>query len=131
MQNTLSFLVAYQYEYLWDHQISVNNCFKNQTFNYQQKITLFLEKENIFFRSLFDLFLTFIIHTAMYHDEHDDPFKEDDFNLNQESADEYWSKMQEGEDIPERIEWLEEIDSGELDEYSFENDLDDFDFDDI
>lgn len=67
----------------------------------------------------------------MYHDEHDDPFKEDDFNLNQESADEYWSKMQEGEDIPERIEWLEEIDSGELDEYSFENDLDDFDFDDI
>jgi hypothetical protein len=67
----------------------------------------------------------------MYHNEYDDPFNEDDFNLNQDSDDENWSKMQEGEDIPERIEWLEEIDSGELDEYSFENDLDDFDFDDI
>lgn len=67
----------------------------------------------------------------MYNDEYDDPYKEDDFNLNQDSEDENWNKMQEGEDIPERIEWLEEIDSGELDDYSFENDLDDFDLDDI
>ena len=67
----------------------------------------------------------------MFNSIYDDPYKEDDINSNREPEEESWDNMPEGEDIPERIEWLEEVDGGELDDYSFENDLDDFDLDDI
>jgi hypothetical protein len=67
----------------------------------------------------------------MYNNIYDDPYKEDDINSSREPEEESWDNIPEGEDIPERIEWLEEVDGGELDDYSFENDLDDFDLDDI
>ena len=67
----------------------------------------------------------------MFNKIYDDPYKEDDINSSQEPEEESWDNIPEGEDIPERIEWLEEVDGGELDDYSFENDLDDFDLDDI
>ena len=56
---------------------------------------------------------------------------EDDINSKRDPEEESWDNIPEGEDIPERIEWLEELDGGELEDYSFENDLDDFDLDDI
>ncbi len=67
----------------------------------------------------------------MLNNKYHDPFIDDDFDGDQDSEEENWDKIPEGEDIPERIEWLEEIDSGELDNYSFENDMDDFELDDI
>jgi hypothetical protein len=67
----------------------------------------------------------------MYNNKYDDPYREDDINSNQDPEEESWDNISEGEDIPERIEWLEEVDDGELNDYSFENDLDDFDLDDV
>jgi hypothetical protein len=67
----------------------------------------------------------------MFKNKYPDPFMDDDFNGDLDPEEENWDKIPEGEDIPERIEWLEEIDSGELDNYSFENDMDDFELDDI
>ena len=67
----------------------------------------------------------------MYHNKYDNPFMEDDINSIRDSEEESWDNIPEGEDMPERIEWLEELDGGELEDYNFENDLDDFDLDDI
>ncbi len=67
----------------------------------------------------------------MYYNKYDNPFMEDDISSKQDPEEESWDNIPEGEDLPERIEWLEEVDGGELDDYSFENDLDDFDLDDV
>jgi len=67
----------------------------------------------------------------MLNNKYYDPFIDDDFDEDQDPEEDGWDKISEGEEIPERIEWLEEIDSGELDNYSFENDMDDFELDDI
>jgi hypothetical protein len=67
----------------------------------------------------------------MYNNKYDDPFMEDEFNSIQDPDEESWDNIPPEEDIPERIEWLEEVDGGELDDYTFENDLDDFDLEDF
>ena len=67
----------------------------------------------------------------MFNNKYHDPFLDDDFDENLDPEEEDWDNIPEGEDIPERIEWLEEIDSGELDNYNFENDMDDFELDDL
>ena len=67
----------------------------------------------------------------MFNSKYEDPFWEDEINNKQDPEEESWDNIPEGGDIPERIEWLEEVDGGELDDYSFENDLDDFDLDDV
>jgi len=42
---------------------------------------------------------------------------EDHINNKKNPDEESWDNIPEGEDIPERIEWLEEIDGGELDDH--------------
>ena len=60
----------------------------------------------------------------------DDDYLDDDFNRNVDPDEENWEDLIGDEDIPEKIEWLEEIDSGELDDYSFEDDFDELDLND-
>jgi len=66
----------------------------------------------------------------MQPDKNDDQYLDDDFNENLNPDDENWEDIAREEDIPERIEWLEEIDSGDLDDYSFEDDFDELDLND-
>jgi hypothetical protein len=60
----------------------------------------------------------------------DDDYLEDDFNRNLDPEDENWEDLIIDEDIPEKIEWLEEIDSEDLEDYSFEDDFDELDLND-
>ena len=128
------FLAGYHPDF-FETQIS-NSHFQTWTkLKKLKKTNFFFEKTKKNFRPLFDLyfnlFLTFIIHTAMFNSKYEDPFWEDEINNKQDPEEESWDNIPEGGDIPERIEWLEEVDGGELDDYSFENDLDDFDLDDV
>lgn len=66
----------------------------------------------------------------MQPDKNDDPYLDDDFNRNLDPDDESWEDLTGDEDIPEKIEWLEEIDIGDLDDYSFEDDFDELDLND-
>jgi len=65
----------------------------------------------------------------MQPDENDD-YLDDDFNRNLDPDEENWEELIGDEDIPEKIEWLEEIDNGELDDYTFEDDFDELDLND-
>jgi hypothetical protein len=67
----------------------------------------------------------------MQPDKNDDHYLDDDFNRNQDPDDENWEDLTGDEDIPEKIEWLEEIDNGDLDDYSFEDDFDELDLNDF
>jgi len=66
----------------------------------------------------------------MQPDKNNDPYLDDDFNGNLDPDDENWEDFTGDEDIPETIEWLEEIDNGDLDDYSFEDDFDELDLND-
>ena len=66
----------------------------------------------------------------MYNNKYEDPFLDDDINNHQDPEEESWDNIPDGEDIPESIEWLEEVDDRELDDFSFDNDMDDLDLDD-
>ena len=66
----------------------------------------------------------------MQPDKDDDQYLDDDFNRNLDPDEENWEDLTGDEDIPEKIEWLEEIDNGDLDDYSFEDDFDELDLND-
>ena len=66
----------------------------------------------------------------MQPDKNDDYYLDDDFNGNLDPDEENWEDLTGDEDIPEKIEWLEEIDNGDLDDYSFEDDFDELDLND-
>ena len=65
----------------------------------------------------------------MQPDKYDD-YLDDDFNRNLDPDEENWGDLIGDEDIPEKIEWLEEIENEELDDYSFEDDFDELDLND-
>jgi hypothetical protein len=65
----------------------------------------------------------------MLYNKYDDEYMDDDFTGNQDSDDDNWD-IYADDDIPEKIEWLEEIDNDDLENYSFEDDFDDMEFDD-
>jgi len=67
----------------------------------------------------------------MFYSKYDDPYLNDDIFDNMDPDEDTWDDFPEGEEIPERIEWLEEVDNGELEDYSFDNDLDDLDLEDF
>jgi hypothetical protein len=63
----------------------------------------------------------------MQPDKEDDGYLDDDLNQNLDPDEENWEDLIGDEDLPEKIEWLEEIDNGDLDDYSFEDDFDELD----
>jgi hypothetical protein len=67
----------------------------------------------------------------MLYDGIDDQYPDEDFTWNLDPNDENWEDFSDDEDIPEEIEWLEEVDNEELDDYSFEDDYDDIDLEDL
>jgi len=66
----------------------------------------------------------------MLNDNNDDQFLDDDYVGKFDPEDEDWENLTGDEEIPEKIEWLEEIDNEELDDYSIENDFDELDLND-
>ena len=65
----------------------------------------------------------------MLYNKYDDEYTDDDFTENQDPDDDNWD-IYADDNIPEKIEWLEEVDNDDLEEYSFEDDFDDMEFDD-
>jgi len=65
----------------------------------------------------------------LYNKYDDDEYMDNDYTENQDPDDDNWDIYADDE-IPEKIEWLEEVDNDDLEEYSFEDDFDDMEFDD-
>ena len=65
----------------------------------------------------------------MLYNKYDDEYTDDDFTENQDPDDDNWD-IYADDNIPEKIEWLEEVDNDDLEEYSFEDDFDDMELDD-
>jgi hypothetical protein len=66
----------------------------------------------------------------MLFNEFDDQYLDDDFSGDLSSNEDSWDNIS-GDDIPEDLDWLEEVENEDLDDYSFEDDFDDLDLEDI
>jgi hypothetical protein len=66
----------------------------------------------------------------MLNGKNDVRFLNNDYVGKFDPEDEDWENLTGDEEMPENIEWFEEIDNGDLDDYSFENDFDELDLND-
>lgn len=67
----------------------------------------------------------------MLYSKYNNQYWDDDLDGDLDpEEDDNWDNYSEDDDIPEKIEWLEEVDNDDLEEYSFEDDYDDVDLDD-
>lgn len=67
----------------------------------------------------------------MIFDSINDSYLDDDFTGNQDSDDENWGNFEDDGPESDEMEWLEDIESDEFDDYSYEEDYDDLDSEDF